>query len=65
MNRHILFIILISSFLSINAQAPIDNLLSGEYISSIGFQCEKTPKPTPCAGVEMFLALNFSKEHDL
>lgn len=65
MKKHILFFLFITIFLNINAQDKVDNLLNGEFISNIGYGCEETPEPNPCAGVEMYLILNFTKERVL
>ncbi len=65
MKKHILFLLFINIFLSINAQDKANNLPSGEFISNIGYECEETPEPNPCAGVEMYIILNFTKERVL
>lgn len=51
--------------MNINAPDKVDNLPNGEFISNIGYGCEETPEPNPCARVEMFLTLNFTKERVL
>ncbi|KAF9657917.1 hypothetical protein ABHQ57_08840 [Tenacibaculum sp. ZH5_bin.1] len=65
MKRLILFLLFINLFMNVNAQNKTDILTNKEYVSNIGYGCEETPEPNPCAGVKMYLILNFSKEQVL
>ncbi|WP_109435326.1 MULTISPECIES: hypothetical protein [Aquimarina] len=63
MKKSITFLILISSFLGLNAQNEYDILINQTFISNIGSVCEETPEPDPCAGLEVYLILKFTKEN--
>ncbi len=65
MKRFILFLLFTNIFLNLEAQNKTDILTNKEYVSNIGYGCEETPEPNPCAGVQKYLILNFSKEQVL
>ncbi|MGG6231002.1 hypothetical protein [Tenacibaculum sp. SDUM215027] len=65
MKRLILFLLFTNLSLGVNAQNKADILTYKEYVSNIGYKCEETPEPNPCAGIQMYLILNFSKEQVL
>ncbi|PKV51390.1 hypothetical protein ATE84_3475 [Aquimarina sp. MAR_2010_214] len=63
MKKQILFLLFINLFLGLNAQSNNDILINQTFISMIGSVCEETPDDNPCAGLEIFLILNFSKNN--
>ena len=62
MQKLILFILFVSSFLAVNAQSNPDALFGQTFMTKIATVCEETPDSNPCAGFEIFLVLSFSKE---
>jgi len=62
MKKCIILLFIILPFLTINAQNELEPLINVEYISNIGYGCEETPEPDPCAGVQMYLILKFTEE---
>lgn len=63
MKKQILFLLFINSFLGLNAQSDNDMLINQTFISMIGSVCEETPDDNPCAGLEIFLILNFNEDN--
>ena len=63
MKKQILFLLLINSFLGLNAQSNNDMLINQTFISMIGSVCEETPDDNPCVGLEIFLVLNFKEDN--
>lgn len=63
MKKQILFLICIHSYLASQAQNKDDHILINQtFTATIGYVCEETPEPNPCAGLEIYLVLSFTKE---
>ncbi len=60
MNKLVVFIFLLMPFL-INAQKKGKPLANKTFMINIGFICEETPDGNPCAGVDIYLVLHFTK----
>lgn len=63
MKKQIIFLIFITSFLVLNSQNKSHVLINKTFTAKIGYVCEETHEPNPCAGLEVYLILNFTKEN--
>ncbi len=60
MKTKLLFLLVALLFSSLNAQSNI--LIGQKFSSNIGSICEETPEPDPCAGLQVYLILDFTKK---
>ena len=62
MRKQLLFLLLINSFLVLNAQNEADFLINQTFSSRIASVCEETPDGYDCSGFEVYLTFKFTKE---
>ncbi|SNR16864.1 hypothetical protein [Tenacibaculum jejuense] len=56
---NIVFIIIA---INLQAQQTKESLVGKIFSAKVGYICEETPEPNPCAGQQIFLVLQFNKE---
>ncbi|MCL5247636.1 hypothetical protein M4I21_17595 [Cellulophaga sp. 20_2_10] len=57
---YITFLLLVT--LSVKAQESTNDLINKSFSTKVGYMCQETDTPNPCAGQQIYLELKFKKE---
>ena len=63
MKKQIIFLIFITSFLVLNSQNKSHALINKTFTAKLDMYVKRLLSQNPCAGLEVYLILNFTKEN--